>query len=238
MSDYVSVLNKASDYTEVDDFYPCIENVVIDIDDININIVSTDRNTIYRYFIPNQDKVEKMFIPVSNESAILLDKHINKSSDMLSIKVDDTKTYFSTPDMDMYETHFEGNYPNWRFVDEHFVKTSTYVFDKDLLVQALQNNLKVNEFDHCKLIFTDKGCGIMSENPSSGKSCKERLTPLSHYGEDIICNVLCGRYLGIIKSVSCNRVVIEHDHKSHFNKIYGEDNKNSISCHHQLLFNI
>lgn len=46
MSDYVSVLNKASDYTEVDDFYPCIENVVIDIDDININIVSTDRNTI------------------------------------------------------------------------------------------------------------------------------------------------------------------------------------------------
>lgn len=40
MSDYVSVLNKASDYTEVDDFYPCIENVVIDIDDININIVS------------------------------------------------------------------------------------------------------------------------------------------------------------------------------------------------------
>lgn len=94
MSDYVSVLNKASDYTEVDDFYPCIENVVIDIDDININIVSTDRNTIYRYFVPNQDKVEKMFIPVSNESAILLDKHINKSSDMLSIKVDDTKTYF------------------------------------------------------------------------------------------------------------------------------------------------
>ena len=226
MSDYVSVLNKASDYTEVDDFYPCIENVVIDIDDININIVSTDRNTIYRCFVPNQDKVEKMFIPVSNESAILLDKHINKSSDMLSIKVDDTKTYFSTPDMDMYETHFEGNYPNWRFVDEHFVKTSTYVFDKDLLVQALQNNLKVNEFDHCKLIFTDKGCGIMSESPSSGKSCKERLTPLSHYGEDIVCNVLCGRYLGIIKSISCNRIVIEHDHKSHFNKVYGEDNKN------------
>lgn len=226
MSDYVSVLNKASDYTEVDDFYPCIENVVIDIDDININIVSTDRNTIYRYFVPNQDKVEKMFIPVSNESAILLDKHINKSSDMLSIKVDDTKTYFSTPDMDMYETHFEGNYPNWRFVDEHFVKTSTYVFDKDLLVKALQNNLKVNEFDHCKLIFTDKGCGIMSENPSSGKSCKERLASLSYHGEDIICNVLCGRYLGIIKSISCNRVVIEHDHKSHFNKIYGEDNKN------------
>lgn len=226
MSDYVSVLNKASDYTEVDDFYPCIENVVIDIDDININIVSTDRNTIYRYFVPNQDKVEKMFIPVSNESAILLDEHINKSSDMLSIKVDDTKTYFSTPDMDMYETHFEGNYPNWRFVDEHFVKTSTYVFDKDLLVQALQNNLKVNEFDHCKLIFTDKGCGIMSESPSSGKSCKERLTPLSHYGEDIVCNVLCGRYLGIIKSISWNRIVIEHDHKSHFNKIYGEDNKN------------
>lgn len=156
MSDYVSVLNKASDYTEVDDFYPCIENVVIDIDDININIVSTDRNTIYRYFVPNQDKVEKMFIPVSNESAILLDKHINKSSDMLSIKVDDTKTYFSTPDMDMYETNFEGNYPNWRFVDEHFVKTSTYVFDKDLLVHALQNNIKVNEFDHCKLIFTEK----------------------------------------------------------------------------------
>lgn len=142
MSDYVSVLNKASDYTEVDDFYPCIENVVIDIDDININIVSTDRNTIYRYFVPNQDKVEKMFIPVSNESAILLDKHIDKSSDMLSIKVDDTKTYFSTPDMDMYETHFEGNYPNWRFVDEHFVKTSTYVFDKDLLVQALQTILR------------------------------------------------------------------------------------------------
>lgn len=226
MSDYVSVLNRASDYTEVDDFYSCIENVVIDIDPININIVSTDRNTIYRYFIPNQDNVETMFIPVSNVSAILLDKHISKTSDLLSIKVDDTKTYFSTPDVDMYETHFEGNYPNWRFVDEHFVKTSTYVFDKDLLVQALQNNIKVNEFDHCKLIFTEKGCGIMSENPFSGKSCKERLSSLSHYGEDIICNVLCGRYLGIVKSVSCNRVVIEHDHKSHFNKIYGEDNKN------------
>lgn len=66
----------------------------------------------------------------------------------------------------------------------------------------------------------------MSENPSSGKSCKERFTPLSHYGEDIVCNVLCGRYLGIIKSISCNRIVIEHDHKSHFNKVYGEDNKN------------
>lgn len=205
MSDYVSVLNKASDYTEVDDFYPCIENVVID--DININIVSTDRNTIYRYFVPNQDKVEKMFIPVSNESAISLDKHINKSSDMLSIKVDDTKTY-------------------WRFVDEHFVKTSTYVFDKDLLVHALQNNIKVNEFDHCKLIFTEKGRGIMSENPMSGRSCKERLTALSRNGNDIICDVLCGRYLGIVKSIPWNRIVIGHDHKSHFNKIYGEDNKN------------
>ena len=128
--------------------------------------------------------------------------------------------------MDMYEIHFDGNYPNWRFVDEHFVKTSTYVFDKDLLVHALQNNIKINEFDHCKLIFTEKGCGIMSENPMSGRSCKERLTALSHNGNDIICDVLCGRYLGIVKSISCNRVVIEHDHKSHFNKIYGEDNKN------------
>jgi DNA polymerase III sliding clamp (beta) subunit (PCNA family) len=226
MNDYVSILNKASNYTEINELYPCIENVVIDIDDININIVSTDRNTIYRYFVPNQDKVEKVFIPVSNASSILLDKHINKSLDTLSIKVDDTRTYFSTPDMDMYEIHFDGNYPNWRFVDEHFVKTSTYVFDKDLLVHALQNNIKINEFDHCKLIFTEKGCGIMSENPMSGRSCKERLTALSHNGNDIICDVLCGRYLGIVKSILCNRVVIEHDHKSHFNKIYGEDNKN------------
>ena len=46
MNDYVSVLNKASNYTEINELYPCIENVVIDIDDININIVSTDRNTI------------------------------------------------------------------------------------------------------------------------------------------------------------------------------------------------
>lgn len=156
MNDYVSILNKASNYTEINELYPCIENVVIDIDEININIVSTDRNTIYRYFVPNQDKVEKVFIPVSNASSLLLDKHIDKSLDTLSIKVDDTRTYFSTPDMDMYEIHFDGNYPNWRFVDEHFVKTSTYVFDKDLLVHALQNNIKINEFDHCKLIFTEK----------------------------------------------------------------------------------
>lgn len=105
MNDYVSVLNKASNYTEINELYPCIENVVIDIDEININIVSTDRNTIYRYFVPNQDKVEKVFIPVSNASSLLLDKHINKSLDTLSIKVDDTRTYFSTPDMDMYEIH-------------------------------------------------------------------------------------------------------------------------------------
>lgn len=226
MGDYVSVLNKASGYTKIDEFYPCIENVVIDIDDININIVSTDRNTIYRYIVPNNGKIGSMFIPVSSESAILLDKHISKSSDTLSIRVDDTRTYFSTPDMDMYETHFEGNYPNWRFVDERFVKTSTYVFDKDLLVQALQNNLKVNDFDHCRLMFTARGCGIMSENPGSGRSCRERLTPLSYHGEDIECDVQCGRYLGIVKGISGSRVVIEHDHRSHFNKIYGEDNKN------------
>ena len=42
----------------------------------------------------------------------------------------------------------------------------------------------------------------------------------------LLFNVLCGRYLGIIKSISWNRIVIEHDHKSHFNKVYGEDYKN------------
>lgn len=226
MSDYVSVLNRASAYTQIDDFYPCIENVVIDIDPININIVSTDRNTIYRYHIPNQDKVENMFIPISNASAILLDKHISKESGLLSVMVDNTRTYFSTPDMDMYETHFEGAYPNWRFVDEHFVKTSTYVFDKDILVHALQNNMKVNAFDICKLMFTDKGCGVISENAESGRSCKERLMALYHEGDDIICDVKCDRYLGMVKNVLSTKVVIEHDHKTHFNKIYGEDNKN------------
>ncbi len=57
---------------------------------ILILIVSTDRDTIYRYFVPNQDKVEKVSL-VSNASSILLDKHINKSLDTLSIKVDDTR---------------------------------------------------------------------------------------------------------------------------------------------------
>lgn len=237
MNDYVSVLNKASNYTEINELYPCIENVVIDIDEININIVSTDRNTIYRYFVPNQDKVEKVFIPVSNASSLLLDKHINKSLDTLSIKVDDTRTYFSTPDMDMYEIHFDGNYPNWRFVDEHFVKTSTYVFDKDLLVHALQNNIKVNEFDHCRLIFTEKGCGIMSENPMSGRSCKERLTALSHNGNDIICDVLCGRYLGIVKAYHVIGSLSSMTINLISTRFMGRIIRMSISYHHQLLFN-
>ena len=226
MDDYVSVLNKASGYTVVSELYPCIENVVIDIDDVNINIVSTDRTTIYRYFVPNQDKVEKTLIPVSGMSAVLLDKHINKSMDMLSIKVDNTMTYFSTPDMDMYEIHFEGKYPNWRMVDECFEKSGAYVFDRDLLIQALQNNMGVNELDNCKLVFTKEGCGIMSENQGLGRSCKERLMALSHEGEDVICDVLCGRYLGIVKGLSCERIVIEHDNRSHFNRIYGMDNRN------------
>lgn len=78
----------------------------------------------------------------------------------------------------------------------------------------------------------------MSENPSSGKSCKERLASLSYHGENIICNVLCGRYLGIIKayrvigwlsSMIINLISI---------RFMGRIIRTSISCHHQLLFNI
>lgn len=235
MMDYVSVMKKASEYTMVAEFIQGIDNVVIDIDEKHINVVSTDRNMIYRYSVPNTDGIKPSFIPVSSQSAVILDKHISKSDDIIRIGVDDKRTFFSIEDADMSEIHFEGKYPNWRKVLEFFNGDSVYVFSRELLIKSLSNMLKVDPYDYIHLAFTEKGCGVAAEDTAKGRSCKERLTAFSSVGE-ISCTVVCARFLAAVKSVTCDRVVMEHDNRNHFNKVYGEGKPEEVILFSSIVF--
>lgn len=222
MSSYVGVFKNASKFTSVNILYPVIENVMIDIDNTGINIISTDLNSIYRHMMPNTGDISPVSIQISGMMADILDSHIKKAEDVMSIGVSGNRTYVRLSEADLSEIQVTGEFPNWRYIDSNFNKVSKYVFDKDLFFRSFKNISKIDEFDHVIISFFGDRCIIKSENLYTGAKCQDTLIPMAYEGDGFECRIICSRCLIPAKIMESDKIILEHDTKTHVNKIYGE----------------
>lgn len=210
VADCVSVIGEAGEYALNDDDYSSLNHVMIEVDNMNMNVVATDRNRMYVYKSPADREEGVNKIPVSIDMARLLNSYMTQGDERMVVVSDGKKTFFKLPDTTLYEASPEGTFVDWRMVDERFTVTTSFTLDKSTLLSALDDVAEMSELGIATITLSGDSVKIVGEDVMMMKKCDLTIPALSRTGEDLKASVNSRYVRKAVGNVGGSTILVEY----------------------------
>lgn len=208
-STFVDVLKKASVFTKKDEFRPQTEVVSIDVDDKNVNTVSTDMFVLYIHKSENVSKIKEGFsMCIQKCTQDVLYMYLAKSNAMVYVYSNNVCTFFRFGEVIVYNVNISANYFNWRSIEARFNTSFTVkcnVSDLKTMIEKCYTDPKLLS----QMLFKNGLIWIKTEDPGSGYSVYENIDGEMDCSEEKSYTISLQRFANIVRNIKTEKMVME-----------------------------
>lgn len=175
-------LGSAARFTLSDTDMPALDNVKIETRGGVVTIYSTDRNSLYRYRVPEITAWPDGDIFMSSDMASSLTEKMGKGKALMWSL--DRMTFLHTADADMYEIPYEGNYYDCSIFERDPEPDVRVKVDPKELAGAL-SRCSVSEMYSVEMSVEGDTISLMAFNELTGVRIRDKVRTISRTGEDV-----------------------------------------------------
>lgn len=223
-SDFIPFLKKSFMFTAYDEFTISMSMIYISIDDKYINVMSTDRFSIYAHREENTDGVKSSDISINEVTASILYGMASKSNGDVRISSDNHGriTFLSFDDTVIYNVNPEHRTPDFGRVIDSYMPSTRMVVRKKIIMDSIARSI-MDDVLSTVHIGKDKS-GIETGDMSKGISFKEYFGRESMEGESVSFDIKLKKMKDAVSCIEGDRVMIEVSMPNKFLRISDPEN--------------
>lgn len=164
---FIPVLKKAFMFSDNDEFRPEISGVYLTAKDGKMEVVSTDKFIIYRYYKQIPDEIV-FHILISGRCASMLDGLLGAGESVVSISTDGCSSFFNTAKSSVFNRGTERAFPNYGRIFDSFDMAFSIRVGKGKLLGALSES-QIASDDDCILSCKSNVLSVSSMDEFSTK---------------------------------------------------------------------
>lgn len=221
----IPFLKKSFMFTTYDEFTISTSMIYISIDERYINVMSTDRFSIYAHREENVDKVKDSNISINEVTAsILYGMASNSKGDIkISSDKDGRITFLSFDDTVIYNVNPEHKIPGFNRVIEGYSPSTKLIVRKKIIMDSIARSI-VDDIVSTVYIGNSRS-GIETNDISKGISFKEYFGRESMEGESVSFDIKLKKIKDAISCIEGDRVMIEVSMPNKFLRVSDPENQ-------------
>lgn len=216
---FVPSMKRAFAFVGEDEFRPSIETIYINIKNDHIDLVSTDRFSLFlsRKFISLG--IPDKGIMLSHSAAGVIYQFLSDKDTEIRISSDDRRTFICFDNVVITDMNLEFSYPNYERICDLYKHSSKIMFDRDSLLSALNAMSIVNDMITISA-DTNGHAVVRSEDSGNRKKIEEMITCSNIDGPGFYFFIKKSNMVSSIKNLLKGDVVLEYSEASKSTKMY------------------